>query len=427
MGYGVVAIEREQLLAHQFNDIVNIFKERGFFKQCTQEEEVDRLFKEGQVTAYCGFDPTAPSLHAGSLVPIMALMHLKRGGHRPIAVIGGGTGLIGDPSGKTEQRKLLSKEDLRNNFKGLKEQLGRFLDFESGAAIAVDNADWLEGLNYIDFLRDIGRHFSVNRMLSFEAYKIRMEKGLSFLEFNYQLLQAYDFLVLSQRYGCNLQIGGDDQWGNIVAGTDLIRRVQGQEAFGLTFPLLQTASGTKMGKTAKGAVWLDEQLTSSYDYYQYWINADDRDVGKFLGLFTFLPMDEVHRLAALEGAELREAKSVLAYEATKICRGPAAADSAKAGALAAFEGKGDKANIPTTKIEKKRLVEGIRANELFVEVGLCNSKGQAAKLFKGGGGWVGDRQLKNHGEIVSNNDFKGGEILLRAGKKRRHMIVMVEQ
>jgi tyrosyl-tRNA synthetase len=405
---------------------VDVFIERGFFKQCTDEKAVRELFDAGQVTAYIGFDPTARSLHAGSLVPIMALMHLERAGHRPVAVVGGGTGLVGDPSGKTEQRQLLSREELQSNFHAIKAQLGQFLNFESGKSIAVNNADWIDGLNYIEFLRDIGRHFSVNKMLSFEAYKIRMEKGLSFLEFNYQLLQAYDFLVLFQRYGCRVQMGGDDQWGNIVQGTDLVRRVEGKEVWGFTFPLLHTSSGEKMGKTAKGAVWLDAEMFSPYDYYQYWVNTDDRDVSTFLGLFTFLPMDEVRRLSALQEAEIREAKQALAYEATKICHGKDAADRSREGARAAFEGMGDLEAVPTTKISKKRMADGIRANELFVEVGLCGSKGQAAKLFKGGGGIVGDRILQDHNEIISLNDFCNEELILKAGKKRRRRVVLID-
>jgi tyrosyl-tRNA synthetase len=416
--------EERSMAVRKGENVLHVFKERGFFKQCTGEDEVRELFDAGPITGYIGFDPTARSLHVGSLVPIMALMHLERRGHRPIAVVGGGTGLIGDPSGKTEQRQLLSKQDLRNNFDALRAQLGKFLDFEGGKAIAVDNAEWLADLNYIDFLRDIGRHFSVNRMLSFEAYKQRMEKGLSFLEFNYQLLQAFDFLVLFQRYQCRLQMGGDDQWGNVVAGTDLVRRVEGEEVYGLTFPLLQTASGAKMGKTAQGAVWLDGEMCSPYDYYQYWINTDDRDVERFLGLFTFLPMDEVRRLGGLEGAEIRTAKEILAYEATTICHGKEAAEQARDGAKAAFSGQGGVENIPTTNIPRQQAEKGIRANELFVEIGLVESKGQAAKLFRGGGGWVGERKLKDHNEIITLEDFSQGEILLRAGKKRRHRLVM---
>lgn len=404
-------------------NMYDILLERGFVKQCTDVEAVKKLFETDEVAAYIGFDPTAKSLHIGSLEPIMALMHLEREGHKPIVVVGGGTGLIGDPSGKTEQRKLLTRDGLRENFDAIRAQLGKFVHFENGRTVAVDNADWIESLNYVTFLRDIGKCFSVNRMLSFEAYKQRMERGLSFLEFNYQLLQAYDFLVLYQKYGCKLQMGGDDQWGNIVSGTDLIRRVEGQEAYGLTFPLLTTASGAKMGKTAAGAIWLDGELLSPYDYYQYWVNTDDKDVGRFLGLFTFLPMDEVRRLRGLEGSEIREAKQVLAYEATRICHGKDAADAAKSGAEAAFKGAGDLSDMPTTEMTRDELSE-LRATELFVKVGLAASKGQAAKLFKGGGGFIGDRQLKDHNDLIMLNDFENGAVLLRAGKKKRHRLML---
>ncbi len=407
-------------------NMLDVFVERGFYKQCTDDDQLRGLFDDGPVTAYIGFDPTAQSLHAGSLVPIMALVHLQRAGHRPIAVIGGGTGLIGDPSGKTEQRQMLTREKLRDNFDGIRAQIGKFLDFEQEGTRAVDNAEWIESLNYVEFLRDIGRHFSVNRMLSFEAYKMRMEKGLSFLEFNYQLLQAYDFLVLFKKFGCRLQMGGDDQWGNIVAGTDLVRRVESAPVFGLTFPLLETASGAKMGKTASGAVWLDGEMLSPYDYYQYWINVDDRDVEKFLGLFTLLPMDEVRRLGRLEGADIREAKAVLAYQATALCHGEAAAKEAKQGAQAAFSGQGDVDRIPTTQLTAERVASVVRAADFFVEIGLCESKGQATKLFKGGGGWIGERRLKDHKDVLLITDFENGQVLLRAGKKRRHRVVLAD-
>ncbi len=406
------------------SNVYDVLEERGFVKQCTNEEAVKGLLGGDPVTAYIGFDPTARSFHAGTLVPIMGLVHLQRAGHKPIALVGGGTGLIGDPSGKTEQRQLLSRENLRENFEGIKAQLGRFLDFDGGGATAVDNAEWLEPLNYIDFLREIGRHFSVNKMLSFEAYKIRMEKGLSFLEFNYQLCQAYDFLVLYQKFGCRLQMGGDDQWGNIVAGTDLVRRVESSEAFGLTFPLLGTSSGAKMGKTATGAIWLDPELTPPYDYYQYWINTDDRDVVPFLKLFTLLPMDEIERLSRLEGADVRAAKEILAFETTKICHGLEHAEKARAGARAAFGGGGDIDSMPTTTVSKNRLADGIKAVELFVEVGLCKSKGEAAKTFRGGGGWAGERRMENHADIIGLGDFEGGETVLKVGKKRRHRVIL---
>jgi tyrosyl-tRNA synthetase len=407
-------------------DVYDTLARRGFVKQCTDESAVRALFAAGPVAAYIGFDPTARSLHVGSLVPIMGLLHLQRAGHKPIAVVGGGTGLIGDPSGKTEQRQLLTREELRGNFDAIARQLGRFLDFDGGRAIAVDNAEWLEPLNYVTFLREIGRHFSVNKMLSYEAYRLRMEKGLSFLEFNYQICQAYDFLVLHQRYGCALQMGGDDQWGNIVAGTDLVRRVAGGEVHGLTFPLLATASGEKMGKTARGAVWLDAELTSPYEYYQYWINVDDRDVARFLRLFTLLDEGELARLAALEGAEIREAKAALALEATRICHGDAAAEEARRGALAAFAGGDAVDAMPTAALPRARFAGGVRAADLFVEIGLCASKGEASKLFKSGGGWAGARALTDHTSVITADDFEGGQLVLRAGKKRRHRITLAD-
>ncbi|NLN63667.1 MAG: tyrosine--tRNA ligase [Myxococcales bacterium] len=404
----------------------DILLERGFVRQCTDESAVRNLFQSGPVTAYIGFDPTAQSLHAGSLVPIMGLMHLERAGHRPMALVGGGTGLIGDPSGKTEQRQLLSSELVHENFRGVAAQLGRFLDFDGGRSQIVNNAEWLEPLNYVSFLREIGRHFSVNRMLSFESYKQRLEKGLSFLEFNYQLLQAYDYLVLYKRYGCRLQMGGDDQWGNIVAGVDLVRRVEGAEVFGLTFPLLTKATGEKMGKTAAGAVWLEPSLLSPYDYYQYWLNTDDRDVARFLKMFTFLELAEVERLSGLQGADLRDAKAILAWEATKICHGEPAANQARDGALAAFGKGGSVENMPTTEIPASLLGDGVRATEMFVKVGLCKSNGEAVKLFRSGGGWVGTRVLASHLDEIQPSDFDNGEVVLRAGKKRRHRLLLTK-
>jgi tyrosyl-tRNA synthetase len=405
-------------------NLYDTLRERGFLKQCSDEPAVRGLLAGPPAHVYIGFDPTAPSLHAGSLVPIMALVHVQRAGHVPIALVGGGTGLVGDPSGRAEQRQLLSRETLRANFDGIRAQLGRFLDFDGGRAVAVDNAEWLEPLNYIDFLREIGRHFSVNKMLSYEAYRLRMEKGLSFLEFNYQLLQAYDFLVLFRRCGCRLQMGGDDQWGNILAGTDLIRRVEGAEAHALTSPLLTTAGGAKMGKTASGAVWLDAARTTPYNYYQYWVNVDDRDVGRFLGLFTLLPMDEVGRLAALEGAEIREAKARLAFEATALLHGPDEAERARRGAGAAFGGEGSADDMPTFTLPRSRLDEGLRAADLFVESGLCASKGEATKLFRAGGGWIGERCLLGHTDSVGRADFADGAAILRAGRKRIVRVVL---
>ena len=316
--------------------VYDVFRERGFIEQITDEPLIRDLLEQEHITCYIGFDPTATSLHIGSLVPIMSLAHMQRHGHRPIALVGGGTGLIGDPSGKTEMRQILTREQIDHNARCLQKQLSRYLDFGEGKAILLNNADWLTQLNYIEFLRDIGRHFSVNRMLAAESYRIRLEKGLNFIEFNYMLLQAYDFLYLFQHYGCLLQMGGNDQWGNMVAGIDLIRRVEGKTAFSMTFPLITTSQGHKMGKTEKGTVWLDAELTSPYEYYQYWINTEDADVERFLALFTFLPMEEITEVKALTDARLNMAKAVLAFEATKITHGEEAAVAAWKASAEAF-------------------------------------------------------------------------------------------
>ena len=322
--------------------ILSDLRERGFIRETTDDAALERLLNAGPVTVYAGFDPSAPSLQLGNLVPILFLAHLQKAGHRPIAILGGGTGRVGDPSGKTEMRKLLASEEIGRNLDLFRGQLSRFLDFSEGKALILDNAEWLLALNYIDFLREIGRHFSVNRMLTADCFKIRLDSdsGLSFLEFNYMLLQSYDFLELHRRFGCRLQIGGSDQWGNIVAGIDLIRRVEGAEAFGITIPLITTASAQKMGKSEKGTVWLAADRTSPYEFYQYWINTDDRDVGRFLRLFTFLPLEEIRDLERLEGADLRKAKDVLAFAATRIVHGEAEALKALGAAKALFGGVG---------------------------------------------------------------------------------------
>lgn len=397
--------------------ILDIFRERGFVEQSTDEESLRSTFNKS-TTCYIGFDPTASSFHVGSLVPIMALAHLQRAGHKPIALLGGGTALIGDPSGKTELRKMLTVEDIQSNAQGLKSQLERFIDFNSGASLA-NNAEWLTQLGYIDFLRDIGIHFSVNRMLAAESYKQRLETGLNFIEFNYMLLQAYDFLVLFQKFGCVAQMGGNDQWGNMVAGTDLIRRVEGKEAHALTFPLITTSSGAKMGKTAQGAVWLDAERTSPYDFYQYWINTEDPDVERFLGLFTFLPMDEVKRLGALEGAEIRAAKEVLAYETTKLVHGKEEAEKAKKASQALFSGGGGFFDVPTYEIERSRLVEGVEAFILFSEAGLTQSRGEARRLIQQGGAYLNDWAVTSIDYKIRESDEP---IILRAGKKKHKAI-----
>ena len=375
---------------------------------------------DGPMTCYIGFDPTASSFHVGSLVPIMSLAHMQRAGHRPIALVGGGTTLVGDPSGKTEMRRLMSREEINQNAEGIKKQLSRFIDFSAGKALMANNADWLCDLNYIEFLRDIGRHFSVNRMLAAESYKVRLESGLSFIEFNYMLLQAYDYWHLFKHYQCRLQMGGNDQWGNILAGADLIRRIEGEVVHALTFPLITTSSGIKMGKTHKGAVWLDPELTPPYDYYQYWINQDDKDVERFLALFTFLPMEEVRRLGSLRGEGIREAKDVLAFEATALCHGKEEAQKARNAARELFGGAGSESSesIPTCPIGAQELERGLAAYLLFEKCGLCKTRGEARRLLSQGGGYVNGQRIDAFDQVVGSKDLASGSILLRAGKKK---------
>jgi len=365
-------------------------------------------------------------LHAGSLVPIMAMVHLQRAGHRPIALVGGGTTMVGDPSGKTEMRQMLDEEQIRANGRAIHAQLNRYLHLDQGQAISVDNADWLLSLNYVQFLREIGVHFSVNRMLAAEAYRQRMERGLSFIEFNYQLLQAYDYLTLYRQYGCTLQMGGDDQWGNILAGVDLIRRVEGAKVEAMTFPLLTTASGAKMGKSAAGAVWIDADRLSPYDFYQYWINCDDRDVAKFLKLYTLLPLDEIERLSALQGSAIRQAKQVLAFEATRITHGQAAAQEAQAAAAAAFGDTqaGDLDAMPATLLSAERLAAGISPIDLFAEVALSRSKSAARRLLQQGGMYVNDERVEDLERLLTKDDLPPDGILLRAGKKKYHRLLI---
>ena len=406
------------------SNLFNILQERGFVQQASNEDALRDLFSNEQVSAYIGFDPSSDSLHVGSLLQIIMLVHVQRAGHRPVAVIGGGTGLVGDPSGKDEMRQLMEKERLEKNFNALRKQLSLYLDFNGGKAVAVNNADWLEPLNYIDFLREIGRHFSVNRMLSAEAYKQRMEKGLSFLEFNYQLLQAYDFLVLYRKYGCRVQMGGDDQWGNILAGVDIIRRMEGVEAYALTSALLTTAEGKKMGKTAKGAVWLDSKKTSVYDFYQYWINVDDRDVEKFLRIFTFLPLSEIQKLARLEHEEKREAKKILAREVTAFVHGEKEAKKAAEASEALFEGKGEISDAPCSRWSAAKLDEGTTIVDLLVITSLCDSKSNASRLVKQGGAYINGERITDFRHRVTNSDFSEEGLLLRAGKKKYHRVIL---
>ena len=420
------------------DNVYDELKERGFVAQVSDEEAVRKMLAAERVTFYVGFDSTATSLHAGSLVPIMAMVHLRRAGHRAIAVVGSGTTMVGDPSGKTEMRQMLEEATIRAQGQAILIQLSRYLHFDGTSAIAVDNADWLLPLRYISFLRDIGRHFSVNRMLAAEAYKLRLEKGLSFIEFNYQLLQAYDFLTLFREYHCTMQMGGDDQWGNILAGVDLIRRVEGGTAEALTFPLLTTASGAKMGKTAQGAVWLDGALFSPYDFYQYWVNCDDRDVGRFLRIFTLLPLEEIRRLESLKDSGINEAKRVLAFEATKLTHGELEAEKARQAAAAAFGktgsvtgasvGKsdvtGDISVLPTTAVPRSRLEAGIAPAGLFTEVGLTPSRKEAKRMIEQGGLYVNDERIDSIERLLTLKDLApDGGLLLKAGKKKVHRIV----
>lgn len=425
-------------------NVYDILVERGFIAQATDEESLRELLQNKKIACYIGFDPTADSLHIGSLVPIMALAHMQQHGHRPVVLIGGGTGLIGDPSGKTEMRQLLTHVQIDYNARCLQNQLSRYVDFQDGKALLLNNADWLCKLNYLEFLRDIGRHFSVNKMLAVESYKIRLEKGLNLIEFNYMLLQAYDFLYLFEHNDCLLQMGGNDQWGNIVAGIDLIRRVKGKTAYGLTFPLLTTSRGHKMGKTEKGAVWLERSLTTPYDYYQYWINTDDADVERFLAFFTFLPMEEIRSAKLLADAELNMAKAVLAFEATKITHGEEAALSAWQASSGVFNKRlVDPALFPSCTIPrslppcnvagikslqktKEELMRGLPAFELFYEAGVCASKGEARRVLLQGGGYVNDRQIGSFDEKIGLNHIdERGEIIMRKGKKNYFIVTVI--
>ncbi len=409
-------------------DLANVFEtlqERGFIQQLTHEEPLIELLEREQVTVYVGYDPTADSLHVGHMVTIMALAHMQRHGHRPIAVAGGGTALIGDPSGKTEMRQMLTLEQIEQNLLGIKAQLGRFLDFESGQALVVNNADWITQLNYVEFLREIGVHFSVNRMLTAECFKSRMEKGLSFIEFNYMLLQAYDFLTLNRQYGCRLQMGGDDQWSNILAGADLIRRLERQEAYGLTIPLITTASGKKMGKTESGSVWLDANRTSPYDFYQYWRNVDDADVQRFLALFTFLSMEEVRRLGSLPGSEINEAKRVLAFEVTKTVHGESEARQAESAAQALFSGGGASEGAPSTDISRQELTAGVNIVDLLISTGLFASKSDARRNVQQGGVYLNGERVEDANLIVTVDHLQAGQLELRKGKKSYHLVRVI--
>lgn len=442
-------IENSAALARVFD----VLEGRGFTKQATDREAIINSLSTG-LTCYAGFDPTADSLHVGHLVPLLALIHLKLHGHHAIGLIGGATAMIGDPSGKSEMRRMLTEDDIRSNSIAMGRQLERvvrnatecyFLAEPGGSRgrfTISDNVEWIRNLNYIDFLRDIGRHFSVNRMLSFETYKMRMETGLSFIEFNYQLLQSYDYLELCRRHGCTLQIGGDDQWGNIVAGVDLVRRAEGREVHGLTFPLLGTSSGQKMGKTEKGALWIDPEKISPYEFYQYWVNTHDADLVKNLYLFTFLPTGEIEAVRSLQGSELNRAKDILAFEITSIVHGRERAVEAFSGAAAAFGSREipkamlpsspiprtaftEAGNVPFSEISAPAVAAGFSLIDAIIDACHAKSRGEARRLVQGGGVYVNGERAREGDAVLAETDFPDGVLNLRIGKKKYHRFVLV--
>lgn len=405
--------------------VFDTLKERGFIAQLTHEDAIKEMLEKEKVTFYIGYDPTADSLHVGHFLQMMVMAHMQRAGHIPIAIIGGGTAMVGDPTGKTDMRRMMTREEIQHNADNFKKQLSRFIDFSEGKALMIDNADWLLKLNYVEFLRDIGVHFSVNRMLTAECFKSRLERGLSFIEFNYMLMQSYDFLVLFQKYNCMMQLGGDDQWSNILGGIDLIRRVEGKEAYGMTFTLLTTSEGKKMGKTEKGALWLDPSKTSPYDFYQYWRNVHDNDVIKCLKLLTFLPMEEIENLAQLKDEEINKAKKVLAYEVTRLVHGDEEAARARQLAEALFGKGGDTANMPATEISTGELGEGINVLDLLLKAGLIPSKGEGRRLIGQGGIYAGEDRVESFDQVITQKDFKDNELIIRKGKKVYHKVVLV--
>ncbi|MRR08676.1 tyrosine--tRNA ligase [bacterium] len=402
--------------------VYDVLKERGYIQQATHEEEIKQLLEREKLTFYIGFDPTADSLTVGHFLQLMVMRHMQQHGHVPIALLGGGTTMVGDPSGKTDMRRMLTKQDIAANAARFKAQMERFIDFSQGRAIMANNADWLLNLNYVDFLRDVGSHFSVNRMLQAECFKARMERGLTFMEFNYMVMQGYDFLELYRRHHCTLQLGGDDQWSNIIAGVELVRKIEAQPVFGMTFTLLTTSDGKKMGKTEKGAVWLDPAKTSPYDFYQYWRNVEDAQVGQLLALMTFLPMAEVRRLAALKDKEVNEAKKVLAFEATKLVHGEEEARKAQDAAGALFGGGGAAADMPTASVGREML--GKPVIDALHAAGIIATKSEGRRLVDQGGLHLGDRTVAAYDEKLESDHFKDGFLLVRKGKKTYHKLIL---
>ena len=401
-------------------NVFDVLKERGLIAQCTHEDEIRELLGKEKVTFYIGFDPTADSLHVGHFLQMVVMRHMQMHGHRPIALVGGGTGHVGDPSGKTDMRQMMTEETINHNCECFKKQLSKVIDFSDDKAIMVNNADWLLDLNYIEFLRDIGACFSVNKMLTAECFKQRLEKGLSFLEFNYMLMQSYDFLMLSRKYDCKLELGGDDQWSNILGGLELCRKKDGKQVYGMTFTLLTNSEGKKMGKTQSGAVWLDPEKVSPYDFYQYWVNVQDADVIKCLKLLTFIPMDEIREMEKWEGAELNKAKRILAYEVTKLVHGEAEAEKAKATAEAVF-GKGAVSeDMPTTVIAD---VVGKGVLDMLVETGLFKSKGEARRVVQQNGLSINDEKYTDVNGVVTEDMVTNDGIIIKKGKKVYHRVV----
>ncbi len=405
-------------------NVYDVLKERGLIAQVTHEEEVRELLGNEKVTFYIGFDPTADSLHVGHFLQMVVMRHMQMHGHRPIALVGGGTGHIGDPSGRTDMRQMMTEDIINHNCECFKKQLSSVIDFSDDKAIMVNNSDWLLDLNYIDFLRDIGACFSVNKMLTAECFKQRLEKGLSFLEFNYMLMQSYDFLVLSREFDCKLELGGDDQWSNILGGIELCRRKDQRQVYGMTFTLLTNSEGKKMGKTQSGALWLDPQKTSPYDFYQYWVNVDDADVIKCLKLLTFLPLEEIEAMAEYKDAEINKAKKVLAYEVTKLVHGEEEANKVQAAAEAVFGSGNSSENMPTTEIGAAEIEAGLSILDCLVMTGLAASKGEGRRLVQQGGVSLNGEKVTDIAFNLSASDFESGEAVIKKGKKVFHRVVL---
>ena len=397
--------------------VFDTLSERGYIEQCTHEDEIKELLEKEKISFYIGFDPTADSLHVGHFIQIMVMMHMQQAGHRPIALLGGGTAMVGDPSGRSDMRQMMTVETIDHNVACFRKQMGRFLNFSDDKALIVNNGDWLRDLKYVDFLREVGSEFSVNRMLTADCYKTRYEKGLTFLEFNYMLMQSYDFLELYRKYNCKMQLGGNDQWSNILGGVELVRRLDHGQALGMTFKLLTTSEGKKMGKTAKGALWIDEEKTTPYEFYHYWRNVDDADVENCLALLTFLPMDEVRKLGGYKDAKINEAKEVLAYEVTKLVHGEEKAKKAQEAERALFAKGGEGDNVPSVDMKADDFKDGINVLDLYLKAGLIPSKGEGRRLMQQGGIKIKGQAVNDFNLTITLNDFEDNKLLLQKGKK----------